>query len=141
VKIIYDSRVYFQYCNLKKKLHRCIQNIYFNRKCLQYGIIPKYECIKVPNTSPAAKRSQKTASISRIKDEVKFLYCKKQNLNLQIYKLHLRLAAIWDSLWPHIQGTVDLDISTTASHNYKKLDMKIRCFSGNKLEKHINISV
>jgi hypothetical protein len=117
VKIIYDSRTYFQYYNVKNKLHRCIQSIYFNRKCLQYNIIPKYAKLKIPNTSPIAKRTQKTASKQRIKDEIRFLYCKKQNLNQQLYKLHLHLADTWSSIWPYIQSTIDWN----KSHSFEKL--------------------
>ena len=125
IKIVYDSQSYFHYYNLKKKLHRCIQNIYFNRKCLQHNIIPKYAKIKVPNTSPIAKRSQKTASIQRIKDEIRFLYCKKQNLNKQLYKSHLHLANTWNSMWPCIQNIIDSKIANIATKNYTKLDLKI----------------
>jgi hypothetical protein len=32
-KIIYDSRSFIRYYNLRKTQHKCIQNIYFNRKC------------------------------------------------------------------------------------------------------------
>ena len=124
IKIIYDSQSYFQYYNLKNKLHRCIQNIYFNRKCLQYNIIPNYAKVRVPNTSAIAKRSQKKASTQRIKDEIKFLYCKKQNFNKQLYKLHLHLANTWDSTWPYIQEVIDSKTAHIASKNYTKLDRR-----------------
>ena len=50
---------------LKRKLQKNIQSIYFNRKCLQQNITPKYANIKIPNTSHAAFKTQKKASILR----------------------------------------------------------------------------
>ena len=114
-----------RYANIK--FQKCIQSIYFNRKCLQYGITPRYANIKIPNSSPAAKRSQRKSSTIRIKDEIKFLYCKKKHLNQKLYTLHLCLANIWGQSMP----------THTKHHRYgnhilwhtrlqKKLDTKIQ---------------
>jgi len=37
---------------------------------------PKYAEIKIPYTSPAARFTQKKAQITRLKEEIKFLYKK-----------------------------------------------------------------
>jgi hypothetical protein len=59
---------------------KCCVNLYFNRQCLVKKLIPKYANIKVPNTSPAADYTSKKVCNIRIKDEIKFLYKKKQQL-------------------------------------------------------------
>jgi hypothetical protein len=43
---------------------------YFNRRCLQQGIIPKYANIKIPYTSPASTITQKKIRITRVKGEI-----------------------------------------------------------------------
>jgi hypothetical protein len=42
---------------------------------------PKYAKIKFPATSKAAHTTQKKVSLIGIKDEIKFLYMKKEQLN------------------------------------------------------------
>jgi hypothetical protein len=45
-----------------------------------------------------AKRTQKIAEYIRIKNELKFLYKKKQSINNQLYSIHLEAAAYWDKV-------------------------------------------
>jgi hypothetical protein len=78
--------------NLKRKLYNCNGNIYFNRQCLQKQRNPNYARIKYPNTSPAFKYTQHKVPNIRIKDEIKYLYTKKQHSNQKIYHLHMILA-------------------------------------------------
>jgi len=66
-----------RYKNTRSKLQKCWANIYFNKQCLAKKIIPNYVNIKIANTSPAALVTTKKAQITRIKDEIKFLYKKK----------------------------------------------------------------
>jgi len=54
-------------------------------------LIPNYAKIMIPNSSPAAKHTLQT-QIMRITDELRFLHMKKQQINLQLYRLHLSLA-------------------------------------------------
>jgi len=56
-----------QYKNLRTKVVNCCANIYFNRQCIKQGIVPKYAHIKIPNTSPASKMTQKKVQITRMK--------------------------------------------------------------------------
>ena len=78
LKIISTSQGHIhKYEDLKRKIHSCNANIYFNQKCLRTNIIPNFAKIKIPNTSLASKFMQKTSTI-RIKDEIKYLYSKKK---------------------------------------------------------------
>ena len=56
---------------------------------LKLGVIPKYAQIKVPYTSPASKVTQRKVQLSRVKEEIKYLYMKKEKLNESLYKLVL----------------------------------------------------
>jgi hypothetical protein len=67
-------------------------------------VTPKYADTKFQNTSPAAKYSAKKAQITRIKDEIKFLYKKKDNLNRELYEHHLKAAKYWGNMWYPIQN-------------------------------------
>jgi len=61
----------------------------------------------------------------RIKDEIKYLYTKKQQLNLQIYHLHLSLANSWKNTWPYIQHTIESKLQREVQFKYKNLDKKL----------------
>jgi len=81
-----------QYKNLRTKVVNCCANIYFNRQCIKQGIVPKYASIKIPNTSPTSKMTQKKVQITRMKEEIKYLYKKKDFLNKSLYTAHLKVA-------------------------------------------------
>jgi hypothetical protein len=122
LKVINASRgSIHKYENLKRKLHNCNANIYFNQQCLKKQLTPAYTLIKVLNTSPASKYTQHRIPNLRIKDEIKFLYIKKQQLNHQIYHLHLSLA----NTWPYIQHTIEEKLQKETQTKYKNLDKKL----------------
>jgi hypothetical protein len=78
LKIISTSQGHiYKYKNLKRKINNGNANIYFDQKYLRKNLIPNYEMIKIPNTSPASKFTQQKASIIRIKGEIKYLYTEK----------------------------------------------------------------
>jgi hypothetical protein len=93
LKIINPSRgLVHEYENAKRKLFNCNANIYFNRQCHQKGLIPNFAKIRIPISSPAGKSTQRKTQNLRIKDEIKYLYMKKQQLNHRLPYLHLSLA-------------------------------------------------
>jgi hypothetical protein len=77
--------------------------------------------IKFPNTCPASKFTQRKASILRIKDELKYPYTKKQQLNQQLLHLPLTLANSWDNLGLYIQHTIEEKLKRIIRLRYKKL--------------------
>ena len=54
-----QERTVFQYKNTRTKIPKCCANIYFNKQCPIKKFIPGYANIKLPNTSPAARITQK----------------------------------------------------------------------------------
>jgi hypothetical protein len=71
-----QARTANYYKNLKTKMLKCCANTYFNKQYIIQKAIPAYARIKIPRTSPASTITQK-AQIMRLKDEIKFLYKKK----------------------------------------------------------------
>jgi hypothetical protein len=60
----------------------------------------------------------------RIRDEIKYLYCKKQKLNTLIYQMHLTLANTWDNLWPHIYYKIEEDLQKEIRTRHTTLHKK-----------------
>jgi len=84
-----------------------MQILFLNQQCSRKQLIPNYAKIKIPNTSPAARFTQRKTRNLRMKDEIKYLYIKKQQLNRQLYHLHLSLANTWGNTWQYIQHTIE----------------------------------
>jgi hypothetical protein len=77
--------------------------IHFNKQRLAKKLIPNFARVKVPNTSLAHIHTKQKVTTMRIKDEIKYLHYKQQNLNLQIYNLHLQMADTLPKFWSNIQ--------------------------------------
>jgi hypothetical protein len=101
-------------------------NIYFNKQCIKKQLTPSYTRIKLPNTSPAHKNTQKKVPIIRIKYEIKLLYSKKQQLNSQIYHLHLLLANTWGNTWPQVQSKIEDKLKKEMKTKYKTMNNKLQ---------------
>jgi len=116
-----EARTIFQYKNTRTKVLKCCANIYFNKQCLSKKFIPNYANVKLLNTSPAAHITQKKVHIMRIKDEIKFLYKKKQKLNNYLYKIHLKAAQEWGNSWYTILDSVIESTNLEIEKNTKPL--------------------
>ena len=57
--------------SLKRKLYNCNASIYFNRQCIRQNLTPAYAKIKIPNTSPACRRTQQRVTNLQLKDGIK----------------------------------------------------------------------
>jgi len=57
-----EAKDIYHYKNTKAELLNCNANIYFNQPCIKKGITPKYTKIKVPNTIPVAKWTEKKSA-------------------------------------------------------------------------------
>jgi hypothetical protein len=111
-----------KYKNIKLKLLQCNANIHFNKQCLQNNVIQKYAQCKVPRTSPATKFTKQKINTIRIKDEIKFLYKKKNHLNRTLYEAHLIAANTWGNTWEIISNNIHENIKKTMTNKYKSLE-------------------
>ena len=113
------------YKGLRSKILKCNANIYFNKQCLAKNLTPKYATIKVPKTSKAAQSTQSKVTRIRIKDEIKFLYKKKDQLNKQLYQAHLAIAQEWGSTWHIIREYLHENINTDMDKKYRTIEQKL----------------
>jgi len=114
-----------KYKNLRQKLLQCNANIFFNKQCLIHKVTPTYAKIHIPYTSPASITSQRKTQLLRIKEEIRFLYKKKEHLNKELYKAHLQAATEWGSLWHIIQNSIADSSRTPMDRKYKTMKQKI----------------
>jgi len=114
---------------LKRKLYNCNASIYFNRQCIRRNLTPAYAKIKVPDTSPACRHTQRKLTNLRLKDEIKFPHCKKQKLNILIYHLYLTLANTWNNLWHDMLRMIENRLQIEIRSKYKTLDKKLNHIS------------
>ena len=56
----------------------------FNKQCLANKVIPSYANIKFQNPSPVAQFTSKKLQTTRVKDENKFLFKKKDKFNREL---------------------------------------------------------
>jgi hypothetical protein len=61
----------------------------------------------------------------RIRDEIKFVYSKKQLLNHQIYHLHLLLADTWNNSWQYMLHAIESKLQNEAQNKYQNLDRNL----------------
>jgi hypothetical protein len=113
------------YKNLKMKLTNCNANTYFNRQCLVRKLIPQYaKKIKIPHTSPAAITTQRKAQIQMIREEIRYLYKKKQHLNTILYHTHPRTAQEWYGTWHLVCNHVHTVVNIHATTKYDTIRKK-----------------
>jgi len=97
----------------------------FNKQCLVKKIVPNYVNVKIANTSPAALVTTKKAQITRIKDEIKYLYKKKEKLNHELYKIHPRTAQEWGNTWHIIHDSILNSLNKEMEKKYESIEDKI----------------
>jgi hypothetical protein len=120
------------YCRWFAVLCLVVANIKFNRRCLESGIIPNYARIKIPTHNTAAKKTQKQAQPLRIKNEIKFLYRKKQQLNTQLYHKHIQSGNNWQHIWPNIEQSINQKLQREMVEIHKTQQQKIQTLSKTK---------
>jgi hypothetical protein len=88
-------------------------------------VIPKYAQINVPNTSPASHNTAKKIQTIRVKDEIKFLYKEKEQLNLELYRCHIQAANEWGHIWHAIHTSINDSVNREVEKKYMIIDKKI----------------
>jgi len=86
-----QASIAYKYKNIKLKVLKTNENIHFNKKCLELGIIPKYVSIKINSKSLVARKTKNMAEKIWIKNEIKSLYSKKSMLNKLLLQNHITL--------------------------------------------------
>ena len=102
-----------------------LTNVYFGRQCLKGGLVPEYASIGVAYTSSASKVTQKEVQETSIRDEMKYVYKKKEILKKSLYKTHLHAAREWWNRWDSICESIHGTVNQEFERNYKLLDNKL----------------
>jgi len=113
------------YKNTKRKLYKTNAAISFNKTCRDKQLTPNYINIKINGNNRQCNNTIRTAVRYRLIQEIKFLYIKKQKLNEQLYKHHLKCAAIWHNPCLFIQNHIDGNLQLETEALYDKLNRKI----------------
>jgi hypothetical protein len=93
-------------------------------KCVgNYKLTPKYISIKVSGSNRQTLSTLQAAFQFRIKQELKYLYVKKQKLKEQLYKLHQICATNWQKNWTFIQSNVDEKLQYYMERQYNNLNI------------------
>jgi hypothetical protein len=111
---------------MKRKVINCNANINFNKQCLARNLIPKYARIKISGHSLPATHTKNKAEEIRVKNEIKFLYLKKQQLNRELYTLQLLNAHTWDKSWELIHNEINIKLNKEMANKYKNMNNKIK---------------
>ena len=69
-----------------------------------------------------------------MKEEIKFLYMKKDRLNESLYKAHLQAAREWGKNWIIIQNNITNSLNLKFTDVYKALDRKLSQLTQNQKE-------
>jgi len=92
--------------------------------CKVKQLKPTYINVKINGQNPQDKRTTINAIRFRINQEIKFLYCKKQNLHQRLYYLHLAGAHHYDCMWQHIQEYIESHAARHTTHNHNQAHSK-----------------
>jgi hypothetical protein len=94
-------------------------------ECRTRKSTPAYANIKIKGTNSRCQRTKDAAIRSRINQELKFQYAKKQQLHERLYKLHLECTAQWPNTWQIIQSTIDDNIQQQMDKHYVHINKKL----------------
>jgi hypothetical protein len=87
--------------------------------------MPEWKSPTLPPQPPTHKRNYNLSVL----DEIRFLYKKKQYLNLELYRAHLKAAQEWNGTWHLLSTQTHAAINLEATQKYKvihdKLDKRI----------------
>jgi hypothetical protein len=93
--------------------------------CFKENIVPKYAVIKVTGNAKASTNTKQKARRLRIQNKIKYLYKKKQQINKELYYIHLCNANQWQNLWTHIEQNINdklhLEIGAKLKNQTKKI--------------------
>lgn len=116
-----------QYKDVKLRLRKTIENIKFNKTCLEHNLVPSYIIVKISVKSKAAIKAKKLAESAWIRNEIKALYAKKDILNKLLLKKHLNLLnSIHVSQQYSILSHIDQQLDRKIAQKKNTQDKKIR---------------
>jgi len=126
------------YKNTRLKLLKTNTAIWFKKMCKIKHQKPNYIQFRTRGKKPQDKKTTSNMIKFRINQEIKFLYCKKQSLNTQLYQIHLECANQCNKVWQHIQDYIDGRLNEKMDTLYQKLNKKLDGLSKQHQATHHN---
>ena len=130
---LYKSQ-YYTYLNLRKKYLINNANIFFNKKCLEMQLVPKYAIAKNKSYNRASRISKNNYQVNRISNEVKYIYKKKNYLSLSLYEQELKNMNLYGPIWHIFKQQLLEKLSLFINVKYQKLNKKIQQLVQNQFE-------
>lgn len=124
---------YHTYQNLRRRYLINNANIYFNRKCQELHLIPKYARSKNKPYNNVSKKTNQQYESNRIANEISFLYKKKNFLSLKLYEQELYNMLIYGPFWHQIKQELLEKMSKFIKVKYDNLNKKIKLLQQNKI--------
>jgi len=75
---------------------------------------------------------------THIREEIKFLYKKKDKLNENLYKTHIQAALVWGKTWDLIHNSIHNMVNRELERKYRLLENKITRLKETQVEKIYN---
>jgi len=69
-----------------------------------------------------------------MKEEIKYLYKKKDFLNISLYTAHLKAASEWGNDWELIRNSIHETLNLQFEKKYKNLDKKLSHLANTQIE-------
>lgn len=120
-----QAKIINKFTNTRRKLLKTIANIKFNKTCKEHNLIPKYIHLKTNSKQQTARDAVENAKKLWLEKEIKFLYKKKNTLNIQTYNLHLEASKIFNNIWTDIFREIDIKLGLEMENKYNKMQKKI----------------
>lgn len=98
-----------------------------------------YVHFKTNSKTPQDRKTTSNAVRYRNNQEIKFLYRKKQNLNIQLYQIHLNCVNPCNNVWQHTQNSFEVKLNKNMDALYRKLNKKLNALIKQTHVTHTNM--
>ena len=109
-----QAKLFTIYKNTRLRMLKTNAAIWFNKMCRIIHLKPNYINIKINGRKSQDKRTTTNAIRYRLNQEIKFLYCKKQNFNQRLFNIHLECVHHFNGIWQHIQTSINSQVNEVA---------------------------
>ena len=113
------SKTLKQLKNTRLKLLKTNAAIWFNKMCRIKQLKPNYIDIIIKGNKPQDRKTTINEVRYRLNQEIKFLYCKKQNLNHQLYNIQFKCMHCSNGMWQHMQSSIDSQVNDFMDKTYQ----------------------
>ena len=114
-----------EYKNTKRQLYKTIAAIWYNKTSTDKHLSLEYISIKIKGRNRQCTNTLRAATHYRLKQEIKFLYIKKNKLNEHLYAKHLECATTWPTCWATIHKIIDNNLQLEMETHFDKLNRKL----------------